>query len=229
MENQQQSGSYFVDLVMCIDATASMSPIINEVKANALSFYPRFVDAMEESGRNVSQLRIKVIAFRDYGCDSNPMEQSRFFTLPEENEEFKSFVESIEATGGGDIPENALEAIALALKSEFTTGGSKRRHVIQVFTDAPALKLGERAAECPNYPENMPADIAELSAWWEGEAQIDSTFQPKSGRLIAFAPDAEPWTDLQTWNRYWMACSRASTGLDDVDIETAIQLLVKSC
>ena len=26
---------YHVDLVMCIDATGSMSPVINEVKANA--------------------------------------------------------------------------------------------------------------------------------------------------------------------------------------------------
>jgi hypothetical protein len=43
---------------MCIDATGSMSPILNEVKNNALSFYRRFIDAMEEENKDVAQLRI---------------------------------------------------------------------------------------------------------------------------------------------------------------------------
>lgn len=43
-----QMGDYNVDIVMCIDATGSMGPIIEEVKTNALSFYQKFVEAMEE-------------------------------------------------------------------------------------------------------------------------------------------------------------------------------------
>ena len=65
----QQMGEYNVDIVMCIDATGSMAPIIDEVKSNAISFYQRFVDSMEENDKDVAQLRIKVIVFRDYGCD----------------------------------------------------------------------------------------------------------------------------------------------------------------
>ena len=90
-----QMGSYSVDIVMCIDATGSMSHILNEVKANALSFYQKFVDAMEEADKGVDQLRIKVIAFRDYGYDDQPMVESKFFVLPEQGEEFKAFVEGI--------------------------------------------------------------------------------------------------------------------------------------
>ena len=138
----QQMGDYYVDIVMCIDATGSMKPIIEEVKGNALSFYQKFVEAMDENDKSVSQLRIKVIVFRDYGCDPEPMVESTFYTLPEQNEEFKSFVNSIEPSGGGDVPENALEAIALALKSDWTTGGARRRHAILVFSDAPAIPLG---------------------------------------------------------------------------------------
>lgn len=44
-----------------------------------------------------------------------------------------SFVNSIEAKSGGDDPEHALEAIALVLKSDWTTGESKRRHCILVL------------------------------------------------------------------------------------------------
>lgn len=73
---------------------------------------------MEENDKDVAKLRIKVIVFRDYICDSEPMVESEFFTLPSQNANFRSFVERIEACGGGDGLENALEAIALALKSE---------------------------------------------------------------------------------------------------------------
>lgn len=224
----QGMGEYCVDIVMCIDATGSMAPIIDEVKGNAISFYQRFVDAMEENDKEVEKLRIKVIAFRDYGYDDEPMVQSEFFNLPDQNEEFKSFVNSIEAKGGGDSPENALEAIALALKSNWTTSGSKRRHVILVFSDAPALPLGERASSA-SYPSGLPTDIAQLGAWWEGTDQtLGSTYQAKAGRLVAFVPNAEPWTELQAWNRYWPAFSPAGTGLSDVDIQSAIDLMVGS-
>ena len=223
-----QMGSYSVDIVMCIDATGSMSHILNEVKANALSFYQKFVDAMEEADKGVDQLRIKVIAFRDYGYDDQPMVESKFFVLPEQGEEFKAFVEGIEAKGGGDTPENALEALTLALKSDWTTEGSKRRHAVLMFTDAPALALGERAGS-GSYPSDMPTDIAQLGAWWEGTDQsFTGTYQPNAGRFVAFVPNAEPWTELTSWNRYWPAFSAAGTGLNDVDIQSAIDLLVGS-
>lgn len=228
MSGQNQMGAYNVDIVMCIDATGSMAPIIEEVKANAISFYQKFIDAMEENDKEVDQLRIKVISFRDYGCDDEPMVESQFFALPDQNEEFKNFVNGIEAKGGGDGPENALEAIALALKSDWTTGGSKRRHAVLVFSDAPALPLGERAG-AGSYPTGMPTDIAQLGSWWEGTDQtLTSTYQQKAGRLVAFVPNAEPWTELQAWNRYWPAFSPAGTGLPDVDIQSAIDLMVGS-
>ncbi|MFR5986500.1 MAG: vWA domain-containing protein [Christensenellales bacterium] len=224
----QQMGEYNVDIVMCIDATGSMAPIIDEVKSNAISFYQRFVDSMEENDKDVAQLRIKVIVFRDYGCDDEPMVESSFYSLPDQNEEFRSFVNAIDAKGGGDGPENALEAIALALKSDWTTGGSRRRHAILVFSDAPALPLGERSGSSA-YPSGLPENLAQLGAWWEGTDQtLGSTYQAKAGRLVAFVPNAEPWTELQAWNRYWPAFSPAGTGLEDVDIQSAIDLMVGS-
>ena len=206
---QGNAGDYYVDIVMCIDATGSMSPIISEVKANAISFYQKFLTGMEEAGKDVAQLRIKVIAFRDYEKDAEPMKESEFFKLPEQNDDFRRFVDSIEATGGGDEPENALEAIALALQSDWTTGGTRRRHAIMVFSDASALPLDARSG-CSSYPSGMPADLAQLGAWWEGTDQsLSSTYQPKAGRLVAFVPNAEPWTTIQSWNRYWPAFSKA--------------------
>lgn len=224
----QGLGNYCVDIVMCIDATGSMQPIIDEVKNNALLFYQKFVDSMDEADKEVDELRIKVIVFRDFICDSEPMVESDFFSLPNDNAKFRDFVMKIEACGGGDTPENALEAIALAIKSKWTLSGSRRRHAILVFTDAPALELGERK-DMLGYPQGMPRNIAELGAWWEGTDQyFKGNYQPKAGRLVAFVPKEKPWNDLQSWNRFWPAFSQAGTGLSDVDIQSAIDLMVGS-
>ena len=228
MDNNQQISDYYVDIIMCIDGTASMRPIIEEVKNNALTFYPKFLNAMNESGKTSEGVRIKVIVFRDYGSDEKPMEESEFFKIPDQAAEFNAYVQGIEAVGGGDLPENALEAISLAMKSDWTTEGSKRRHVILVFTDAEALPLGARA-DSPNYPAGMPKDLAELGAWWEGTDQtFASNYEKRAGRLVVFGPNAYPWADLQAWNRYWPAYSPAGTGLSDIDINNVIDLLVGS-
>ena len=45
---------YNVDMVFCIDATASMRPVINTVKNNALNFYHDVTAAMERKGKNIN-------------------------------------------------------------------------------------------------------------------------------------------------------------------------------
>ena len=59
VENQ----GYCVDISICLDGTGSMAPIIDEVKDNALAFCDKFHKAMEANGKNVDQLRVKVIPF----------------------------------------------------------------------------------------------------------------------------------------------------------------------
>ena len=221
-------GIYNVDIVMCIDATGSMKHILDEVKSNALSLYPKFAEAMETAEKEVAELRVKVIAFRDYGCDTQPMVQSEFFTLPEQADELNAFVNSLEAMGGGDAPENALEAISYALKSDWTTGGVRRRHVIAVFTDAPTLPLGARAGSA-QYPVDLPKDLAELSAIWEGTDQTTlGNYQPKAGRLIAFVPEDESWKMLETWNRVVPAYTKAGIGCSDYDMEMILRTITGS-
>ena len=224
------SSAYCVDIAMLIDATGSMSPIIGEVKENAISFCTKFHEAMEANGKNVDELRIKVIPFRDYQYDGKKaMDDSGFFSLPEQNEAFNEYVNNIVAEGGGDEPENALEAMSLAMRSDWTTNGSKRRHVILVFTDASAVPLkDEKRVASPYYPSDMPADLQELGDMWGGGKQGDGMPEYRSARLVVFAPNVEPWTSIQVWNNVWTAFSKAGKGLDNVDIDMAIQLLVNS-
>lgn len=227
MNFQGFGGQYCVDVVMCIDATGSMQPIIEEVKENALSLYTQFVDGMERQNKTVGELRVKIVAFRDYICDAVPMAESPFFELPAQSRELQEYVSGIEALGGGDTPECAFEAIATAMNSEWTRNGKKRRHVVVVFTDAPALPMGERAG-CPNYPMDLPATLADLNAWWEGASQLySSNYQAKAGRLIAFVPNDDSWEQIAHWNRFTPSYT-AGQGCSSVDMSTIIDTVVGS-
>ena len=104
------------DIVFVIDATDSMSPILNIVKNFTMSLHEKVIQGLQQYHRKIKQLRVKVIAFRDYYCDGRmALHESPFFYLPEENADFKDFVTRIEAKGGGDEPERGLEALALAM------------------------------------------------------------------------------------------------------------------
>lgn len=224
------SSNYNVDICLCIDATASMSSCIEMTKEKALAIYPALQAEMAGSQKTIGQLRIKVILFRDYGVDPDPMTESEFFCLPEDGAAFQEFVNNITVSGGGDLPENALEAIAKALQSDWTTEGNKRRHIVLVFTDAEALPLGERAS-APGYPTDIPADLAGLGAWWEKTDQtFTSNYDPIAGRLVVFAPNVYPWTneDIGVWNRVILNESQAGDGLEDTSFEEIISFLSAS-
>ena len=87
---------YHVEIVIVMDATESMKPIMNEVKDNVLKFCRKFAETMDEKGKKLSVMHIKVITFRDFAYDGDKaLEESRFFNLPDENEDFHDYFEQI--------------------------------------------------------------------------------------------------------------------------------------
>ncbi len=206
-----------VDIVFVIDATRSMQTTIDMVKDAALSFHENLNSCLKDAGRIIKNLRIKVVWFRDFYYDGKyAYEESKFFELPEEQEEFHDFVKNINEAGGGDEPESALEALTLAMRSDFVQEGEKKRHIIVLFTDAEAHafedydRLVEEAAEkgCKPelYPENMPKDLTEFYNAWQGNSESQDALGCEGGttkldangrRLVLFAPNAYPWTDME--------------------------------
>ena len=119
---------YNVDMVFCIDATGSMSPVLETVKQNALNFYDDVTKVMNEKQKSIDRLRIRVIAFRDYLADGDrAMFATNFFDLPAQAREFETCIKSISAKGGGDEPEDALEALAYAIKIRLEQRRNKKK------------------------------------------------------------------------------------------------------
>ncbi len=221
-----QGLKYNVDIIMCIDCTGSMSGIIDTVKANALKFFPDLKKALDEKDKQVDQLRIKVIAFRDYYADGDQaMAETSFFNFPEQQADFQSFVNGLNASGGGDEPENGLEALALAIKSNWNKEGNKRREIVIMWTDASAHPF-EKGTKPSNYPTDIPKNFNGISDWWEGQ---DAYVSNSARRLIIYAPDTYPWSDISNvWENVIHHPSRAGEGLKELEYETIISAIVLS-
>lgn len=227
--------TYNVDLVFCIDCTGSMEHIIDIVKQNALNLYQDIVDRMGKKNKTIDAIRVRVIGFRDYLEDGKEaMLTSNFFNLPDEAANLKECLRYIEAKGGGDIPEDGLEALAYAIRSPWVTDGVKKRHVVVLWTDAPAHDLGfGKASEY--YPANMAADFEELTNWW-GEKQSGGYMDQRAKRLMMFAPESfkgstgteeTVWARIErTWDNALLAPVASEKGLQDVEYE---QILAAIC
>ncbi|MBR1759273.1 MAG: VWA domain-containing protein [Lachnospiraceae bacterium] len=227
--NMGNNATYTVDMVFCIDSTGSMESttgeqkkIINVVKENALNFYTDFKKKMEEEKKPLAQLRVRVISFRDYIADGPyAMKGTDFFLLPQQAAEFEECINGIHAEGGGDIPEDGLEALAYAMKSKWTTQGIKKRQVIVVWTDAGTHVLGFGKGS-PYYPKGMPANLAELEDWWE---EMDHYAR----RLVIFSPLTNYWNYIiDNFEQAYHMETMANAGMADCGYDKILNMLVKS-
>lgn len=218
--------SYHVDITMCIDATGSMQPVIDMVKNNALNFDERLKSALADKEKNVDKLRMRLIFFRDIYHDG--LEESLmgtdFVELPDEKETFRDWLEGVQATGGGDAPETSLEALSVAMNSEWTREGDKRRHLIVMFTDDAAHPLEKSEAFSGEYPEGMPKNFSEFVEMWEGQTMDDT-----AKRMLIFAPNKDPWpTIAETCDEVFMIESQAGKGLVDKHWDEILKGIVNS-
>lgn len=222
----RQGPKYAVDLAICIDGTASMSPVIEAVKSVALSFYEQLEKKMAEQKKKADQLRAKVIVFRDYWDDpeSMAMNCSEFFDLPKEGLAFNEFVSSIYADGGGDEPENGLEALALAMNSDWerSQNYTRKRHITLVFSDASTHDL-DKTPKPDHYPTDIPHTFDELTEFW------DSKMSGNSKRLLLFTPELNHWSFIaETWENVIFFPSKAGQGLEGFEMDEILNAIVKS-
>ncbi|WP_243794349.1 vWA domain-containing protein [Saccharopolyspora gloriosae] len=222
---------YSVDIVLCIDTTGSMGPILEHVKENALSFHDQLGSAMASKGRSISQLRLKVIAFRDFADRAeDAVHQTDFLPFPDRAPDFESFVGGLRSAGGGDAPESGLEALALAIGSEWERGLDRRRHVIVLFTDAPAHPLGSPSqVQAAGYPQSVPRSMDALFQQWGFAHSQDALMENSAKRLLLFAPESEPWVDIsEDWNNCLYFPSNAGEGLEEWEMDEIINSIANS-
>lgn len=224
-----------VDLVLLMDGTASMQNLIDAVKQIAMTLHARIREAMADKNRIADEIRVKVIVFRDVYCgDRVPFQESDFFILRADGQgdeaAFRDFVASIRAEGGGDLPENALEALHMAMNVDFVKSeqGSKIRQIVVMLTDASAHELSDprrsamNASQSSAYPAGVPDDLQGLQAEWEEKMDANGR------RMLIFAPNAYPWTNLSSWPDVYHAPSTAGVGINQTEFDRVIKAIAGS-
>ncbi|MCK2243807.1 MULTISPECIES: vWA domain-containing protein [unclassified Crossiella] len=217
--------------MLCIDVTGSMGALLHQVKDSALSFHKQLAMAMDAKGRRINQLRIRIVAFRDFGeLSEKPVEQTGFLAQPEQAAELEHFVRGLTPTGGGDAPESGLEALTLAMDSPWESGFDRRRHVIVLFTDAPAHPLGRpEHVRAPGYPRIVPRTMRELFDRWGYGGSQGAAMDNNAKRLLLFAPEVTPWTDIADgWNNTIYFPSTAGEGLEEWEMDEIVNTIANS-
>ena len=223
-----------IDIVFCIDGTGSMSPCLDKVKANARKFYMDFVDEMVKDGTNVDCLNMKVITFRDYKDDGpNAMIESEWYDMTAGDEDkYEKHLSGIIADGGGDEPENGLEALFQAMCTKWNAKGDKDRQIIVLFTDADALPLKDRAG-VSGYPANMVDQDGLIKAWFctrpDFLSQEEFSLRERCKRLVMFAPAGSAYENLSTLlNRSIFKPVEMNSGLGEIDFSDVIKIVKAS-
>lgn len=218
---------YGVSIRFVTDATMSMAPILNLVKRDLLTFPTRLSTALAAKGKTVGKLLVGVDVYRDVYVDGDDaFASSPFYDMATQQTALQKFVDGVQPINGGDEPESGLEGLANALNAPWPTDMTKQRHVVVVYTDASAHPF-EKVASMPaqaNYPPNMPKSFSELTDRWSAQSM-----DRHAKRLILFAPDAFPWTDMAThWENTVHYASRAGQGLSEIDSQTILDAIVNS-
>ena len=216
-----------VDVVFCIDGTGSMTPCIENIKANAMRLYNDLTVAITDMGSDIDMLRVKMITFRDYKSDgANAMVESRFFELPDENAEFADYLAGIRATGGCGEDANGLEALYFAMNSDFTNGVDDRQIII-LFADTTAIPLRNRR-NCSNYPAKMVDDDGLIETWMCTQS-YPTKLRERNKRLVLFAPRGTVYEEMaQSYNRCIYTAVETHSGMDDVSFGEIVKVLAAS-
>ncbi|MGH8407485.1 MAG: four helix bundle protein, partial [Pseudomonas sp.] len=94
-----------VDIVVVFDITESMQPFIDGLKEATTEF----ADRLSKANRDY---RLGLVTFEDYVTREDK-------TFTRSGREFKGWMGTLQAAGGGDIPENSLDALMVASRFPF--------------------------------------------------------------------------------------------------------------
>ena len=159
---------------------------------------------------------------------NEPMLITDFFTLPADAHKLEVSVKSLQPVGGGDGPEDGLEALAYAIRSDWTTKGSKDRHIIVLWTDQAPHNIGF-GKSASKYPKGMAKNFGELTEWWGDK--YDPGFMPEqpAKRLILFAPNTGEWETIsETWDNVLHLPSKAGDHLQDIDYQIILSCIAQT-
>jgi hypothetical protein len=167
-----------VDIVFVMDVTESMQPYIDAIKQNMVNF-------AHDLAANNRDYRLGLVTFEDYVVSAYPDCNCAYRdTLTPDVNQFIKWVGTLHATGGGDIPEDQLDALAYASKLPFRP---QAQAILILITDAPCHVAGDgpdrTGDEAYRLHKNPNADVTDLTG-----AKVAAMLEGQGLTLYAVVP-----------------------------------------
>jgi von Willebrand factor type A domain len=202
-EPQRLRPKGIADVVICIDCTGSMSPCIEGVKNHV----QKLVEGFQANESIKLDWRVRLVEYRDL----NEGEATKQYPFTTDIGTFRTQVQNLVASGGGDEPESTLDAIFTALHSDWRKQSNK---CIIVFTDATCHPDMHPSTVQPG----QPSDVDEV---------INKLYETRA-RLFLFAPKFEIYDALAGADRMEYEVVSNSAGLGDVDFAKLMNAIGKT-
>jgi hypothetical protein len=168
-----------VDIVFVMDITESMQPYIDAVKQNMITF-------ANDLASNNRDYRLGLVTFEDYVVSEYPDCNCQYRnTMTSNVNKFIGWVGTLHAGGGGDIPEDQLDALAYAAKFPFRPDA---QGIVILITDAPPHVAGDgpdREGDA-KYREHHPDPNADVTE--ETGPKVAALMKKNGLTLYAVAP-----------------------------------------
>lgn len=214
--------AYDLDIVLCIAGTSDMSPYMETIKNTVAKLPDDILLNAQVRASEVSNLRIKIMVFRNYLSDGeDAIQMTDFLSYPAEKEDFGSLLGEINARGGCDGATDGLEALAYAMQSDWQVPrqGVKRRQIIVVWAGGSCHQLGHGKSSV-YYDSNLPEDFDELTDWWCEKMHCYSK------RLVLLVPDDRSWASIaEAWDKVILYPSPAGLGMSEEEYKSIICIL----
>lgn len=134
-----------LDVVFALDTTGSMSGELREVQERVRQLAVSIAKA-----RDGERIRFGIVAYRDRGDDYI----TRLSPLTPDIETSRTFLDSLEAGGGGDGPESVVAALAVALRDmDWDLSDTTERQIFLIGDAPPHLDYGDEPT-----PEELIAE-----------------------------------------------------------------------
>ncbi len=168
-----------VDIVFVMDVTDSMQPYIDAIKQNIIQF-------VRDLGANNRDYRLGLVTFEDYVVSAYPDCNCEYRkTMTSNVQQFIGWVGGLHASGGGDIPEDQLDALAYAASFPFRPDAQA---IVIIVTDAPPHHDGDGSGNTPHDQAFWNHHSRGVEVTSETGAKVAALMKKNGVTLYAVAP-----------------------------------------
>lgn len=199
----------YVSIALAAGASARMKPFWQHLAGNASTAQMLLEAAMPDSPWLEAETRMRLIAYKDMYMYADPFLCSPFRLLPRDAGMLAQFAGNLGPLSLGRYRSSGLEALLLAMHSDWAWNDNAVKHVIVLVADTPPhdirspLRTFDRRYESvlnrliPSHDLPLPENLEELRmCWLNGVGTMDNW----NNFLLLYVPDCVEWREIATWD-----------------------------